>query len=86
MQKPEPKFFSGHNHPVEGRVIVLHCRADDVISDTPMFAFGPFPSVERAIEWHATFKDDDDCFKVIVDIFDPWEVLMGDLINAARRN
>ena len=70
----EPKGL--HNHPTSGPVVIVHYRDEAAIgTDNPAHAFGPFLSEAAAETWEAS-KDlfnPCDCFKVILDLFDPTE-------------
>jgi hypothetical protein len=68
-----PRIESAHDHPIEGRVIVVHSMGpitDGLRVENPAHAFGPFDSEQAARDWDAS-GNEDDCFKVILDLFEP---------------
>jgi hypothetical protein len=74
MVVADPRLSSAHNHPLEGPVVIVHSPGPvthEGITETPMHAFGPFPSEEIARAW-ADAGPSDDCYKLIIDLLDPW--------------
>jgi hypothetical protein len=62
---------SGHDHPTYGPVIIVHGPVTDGIrAENPAHAFGPFADEQAARDWDAAAPPDD-CFKTILDIFEP---------------
>lgn len=64
---------SAHTHPIEGPVIIVHSAGvitHENVTEMPMHAFGPFASEQAARDWHSAGPDDD-CEKVIIDIYPP---------------
>ena len=81
---PDDEIKSAHNHPLDGTVVVLHFqpRHRGNILNTPMHAFGPFYDEAAAILWHAVvLSEDDDCVKLIIDLFDPYPKANGGTQN-----
>lgn len=66
---------SAHDHPIEGPVVVVHSQGpitDGLRVENPAHAFGPFSSEAAAREWEAVNDADDQCYKTIIDVFDPY--------------
>lgn len=65
---------SGHNHPIEGQVVIIHSPGvitHDNLTESPMHAFGPFASEADALIWSNNGEANDECVKLIIDIFEP---------------
>ncbi len=72
---------SGHNHPIEGRVVIIHSPGvitHDNMVESPMHAFGPFDSEDDARQWEQAAAQPDGCVKLIIDIFEPVGYVSGE--------
>lgn len=59
---------TGHNHPTNNPVIVVHYKSDDIpFSATPAHAFGPFINEDEARAFEVGREDE--CYKSILDLY-----------------
>jgi len=68
-----PKIESAHNHPIDGPVVIVHSQGpitNGLTHENPAHAFGPFISEMEARFWDASMEPDD-CYKTIIDLFEP---------------
>ena len=73
---PNSELRRGHDHPMEGPVVVVHSQqiiTHTGLLETPMHAFGPFADEDEARRWHEEVPIDfrDTCHKLIIDLIPP---------------
>ena len=76
-----PAVESAHDHAIEGAVIVVHSKGpitEGLRVENPAHAFGPFSNEAAARDWEALNGADDDCYKTIIDVFDPYTMALAE--------
>ena len=75
---------TGHNHPTNNPVVIVHYKSDDTpFSDTPAHAFGPFISEDAARAFEEG-RGKDDCYKTILDLYIDQGSVMFDFKRLAK--